>query len=53
MLFAAVLHVIRRRQRRTETRRIPVNTPPLWRLLAEEVIEAGRTLRRRLTTATR
>jgi len=43
MLFAAVIHVLRRRKR-TDVKRIPVDTPPLWRLLAEEAIEAARAL---------
>ena len=53
MLFAAVIHTVRRRKRRTNVRTIPVHTPPMWRLMAEEVVEAGRALRRRLTPAKR
>jgi hypothetical protein len=49
MLFAAVIHVVRRRRRRTEVSRIPANTPPLWRLLVGEAVEAGRALGRRLS----
>lgn len=40
MLFAASIYLARRR-RRPVPRRF-ANTPPLWRLLLEEVAEAGR-----------
>jgi len=45
MLFAAVIHVLRRRKR-TDVKRVPATTPPLWRLLAEEAIEAARAMAR-------
>ena len=48
-LFAAALAVARRRKRGPVTT-IRATTPPLWRLLAEEIVEAGRALRRRRST---
>jgi hypothetical protein len=45
MMFAAVIHLLRRRKR-TAIRSVPVNTPPLWRLLAEEAAEAARAVLR-------
>ena len=40
MLFAASIYLARRR-RRPSPRRFP-NTPPLWRLLLEELMEGAR-----------
>jgi hypothetical protein len=46
-LFAAAL-VVARRNRRTTTMPVPVNAPPLWWLLADEIAHAARRLRARL-----
>lgn len=48
-LFVAALVVARRNRRTiTITMPVPVNRPPLWWLLAEEVAHAARRLRARL-----
>jgi hypothetical protein len=45
-LFAAAITVARRRMREPATTN-RATAPPLWRLLADEIVEAGRALRRR------
>ena len=47
MLLIAAVHVVNRRGR-TEIRAIPIAGLPLWHLIADEALDALRTLRPRL-----